>query len=105
MPFGVMGGAYQAAGHAHLVSNLVDYGMDPQAAIDDPRSFFDISTGLLGVEKGVPAATAVQLAEMGHTIFREPIGMGGAQAIRRDLRTGILCGGTDPRKDGVALGY
>jgi gamma-glutamyltranspeptidase/glutathione hydrolase len=105
MPFGVMGGAYQATGHAHFVCNLVDYGMDPQAAIDDPRSFFDISTGGLGIEKNVPEQTAARLAEMGHNVARVPIGMGGAQAIRRDWRTGILCGGTDPRKDGVALGY
>lgn len=105
MPFGVMGGAYQATGHAHLVSNILDYGMDPQAAIDVPRSFFDISTGFLALEQGVSEKTATRLSEMGHRINREPIGMGGAQAIRRDLRSGLLCGGTDQRKDGVALGF
>jgi gamma-glutamyltranspeptidase/glutathione hydrolase len=104
MPFGVMGGAYQATGHAHLVSNLVDYGMDIQAAIDAPRSFFDISTGKLTLESTFDDAVATELAEMGHAVERAPVGMGGAQAIRRDAATGLLTGGSDPRKDGLALG-
>lgn len=105
MPFGVMGGPYQAAGHAHFVSNLVDYGMDPQSAIDGPRSFHDISSGKLEIEARVPEAEAARLAEMGHDVARAPVGIGGAQAIRIDHATGMLAGGSDPRKDGVALGY
>ena len=104
MPFGVMGGAYQATGHAHLVSNLVDFGMDIQAAIDAPRSFLDITTGTLEIESSFDPAVAAKLSEMGHTVIRAPIGMGGAQAIRRDVATGMLTGGSDPRKDGIALG-
>jgi gamma-glutamyltranspeptidase/glutathione hydrolase len=104
MPFGVMGGAYQATGHAHIVSNLVDYGMDVQAAIDAPRSFLDIATGKLELESTFDDGVAATLAEMGHDVARAPIGMGGAQAIRRDAATGLLTGGSDPRKDGMALG-
>ncbi len=105
MPFGVMGGPYQAAGHAHFVSNIVDFGLDPQTAIDGPRSFYDIATGQLEVETRVPDETAVRLAEMGHDVVRAPVGIGGAQAIRIDQKTGMLIGGSDPRKDGIALGY
>ncbi|RYH02427.1 gamma-glutamyltransferase family protein [Salipiger sp. IMCC34102] len=105
MPFGVMGGPYQAAGHAHVLSNIVDYGMDPQSAIDVPRSFADPETGKLVLEAGISDAVADQLTAMGHTVERAPIGIGGAQTIRYDLRTGLLTGGSDPRKDGVALGY
>lgn len=105
MPFGVMGGPYQAAGHAHFVSNMVDYGMDPQSAIDGVRSFHDISTGRLEVEARVPDSVAVKLTEMGHDVVRAPVGIGGAQAIRINHKTGLLEGGSDPRKDGVALGY
>ena len=72
MPFGVMGGAYQPAGHARLVSNLVDFGMDPQTAIDAPRCFAD--GGTLRVERGYPEATRRALTEMGHdvTVPRPP---------------------------------
>jgi gamma-glutamyltranspeptidase / glutathione hydrolase len=105
MPFGVMGGPYQAAGHAHFASNIVDYDLDPQSAIDGPRSFFDISTGKLEIEARVPEETATRLAEMGHDVHRAPVGIGGAQAIRIDHARGLLVGGSDPRKDGIALGY
>ena len=105
MPFGVMGGPYQAAGHAHFVSNIVDYGMDPQTAIDGVRTFHDIASGKLEIENLVSDATASALAEMGHDVVRAPIGIGGAQAIRIDHKTGMLAGGSDPRKDGMALGY
>lgn len=104
MPFGVMGGAYQATGHAHFVSNLVDYGMDVQAAIDAPRSFLDIASGKLELESTFDEAVAARLVEMGHDVTRARVGMGGAQAIRRDATTGLLTGGSDPRKDGLALG-
>ncbi|GHG29263.1 gamma-glutamyltransferase family protein [Paracoccus aerius] len=105
MPFGVMGGAYQAAGHGHVVSNIVDYGMDVQQAIDTPRSFADIALGVLQIEDGVPEAAARDLAARGHQVARVPVGIGGAQAIRRDLSSGLLTGGSDQRKDGCALGY
>ena len=64
MPFGVMGGAYQPTGHVRLLSNLLDFGMDPQAAIDAPRSFAE--AGELQLETGYPEAVAAELAALGH---------------------------------------
>jgi gamma-glutamyltranspeptidase/glutathione hydrolase len=105
MPFGVMGGPYQATGHAHVLSNIADFGMDVQEAIDSPRSFADAEEGRLVLEAGFSDAVAAELAAMGHAVMRAPIGMGGAQGIQIDLDRGILVGGSDPRKDGVALGF
>jgi gamma-glutamyltranspeptidase / glutathione hydrolase len=85
------------------VINLVDYGMDVQAAIDCPRAFFVGGTTV--VERGLPAATLEALAARGHEVALAPSPWGGAQAIRIDWERGILIGGSDPRKDGCALGY
>ncbi|MBN9063726.1 MAG: gamma-glutamyltransferase [Rhizobiales bacterium 65-9] len=104
MPFGVMGGPYQAAGHAHFLSNVADWGMDIQDAIDAPRAFADPATGRLVVEAGFTDSVVGELEAMGHVIERAPIGMGGAQAIMIDWKRDLLIGATDPRKDGVALG-
>jgi len=101
--FGVMGGAYQSNGHARLVSNLVDYGMDPQEAMDAPRSFFD--KGVLSVERGYPRATLDLLGVMGHDAQIADGAIGGGQIIVIDPETGCLIGGSDPRKDGCAMGY
>ncbi|MDU8943805.1 gamma-glutamyltransferase family protein [Ovoidimarina sediminis] len=103
MPFGVMGGAYQAAGHGRFVTNLMDYGLHPQAAIDAPRCF--AYEGRLAVERGYPDAVRAALADLGHDVFIPDEPIGGAQAIRIDTGTGVLQGGSDPRKDGCALGY
>ena len=103
MSFGVMGGAYQAMGHAHFVSNLVDYGMDVQAAIDAPRVFFEGDKTV--VERGIPAATIKGLSGRGHDVMVRPVPLGGGQAIRIDWERGVLIGGSDGRKDGCALGY
>jgi len=102
MPFGVMGGAYQPNGHARFVSNLRDFGMDPQAAIDAPRAFSD--AGVLKVERGYRDAVRSELSEMGHTVEVPDTPIGGAQAIRIH-DNGVLEGASDPRKDGCALGY
>lgn len=102
MPFGVMGGAYQPAGHARFVTNMVDFDMDPQAAIDAPRAFSD--TGDMKVERGYADSVRAELAEMGHSVSIPDTAIGGAQAILvRD--DGVLEGASDPRKDGCALGY
>ncbi len=103
MPFGVMGGQYQACGHARFVANLVDFGMDAQSAIDAPRSFPD--GGALQLEEGYSDAVCAELTELGHIVVRPETGIGGAQAIRIDHQLDILEGGSDPRKDGCALGY
>lgn len=103
MPFGVMGGGYQPTGHARLVGNLVTYGMDPQTAIDGPRSF--ANAGLLALERGYGENVAAALAAKGHVIDRAEGPLGGAQAIRIHHDTGVLEGASDPRKDGIALGY
>ena len=102
LPFGVMGGAYQPTGHARLVSNLADYGMDLQQAIDAPRCF----AGPEGfeVERGYDPAIRAALAEMGHSVTVPDTPLGGAQAILIGA-DGLLTGGSDPRKDGCALGY
>ncbi|WP_085853941.1 gamma-glutamyltransferase family protein [Palleronia marisminoris] len=102
MPFGVMGGGYQPAGHARFLTNVADYGMSPQAAIDAPRSFAD--KGVLNVERGYASGVRDALAARGHRVEVPDTPLGGAQAIlmRED---GVLEGGSDPRKDGCALGY
>lgn len=103
MPFGVMGGAYQACGHARLVSNLVDFGMDPQQAIDSPRCFPDVEG--LRIERGYSETVMQELAELGHPVVVSEAPIGGAQAIMIDPASGVLQGASDPRKDGCALGY
>jgi len=103
MPFGVMGGAYQPNGHARFLTNLVDYGMDPQSAIDAPRAFSD--AGDMKVERGYSDAVRADLAARGHAVSLPDTAIGGAQAIRIDHESGVLEGASDPRKDGCALGY
>jgi gamma-glutamyltranspeptidase/glutathione hydrolase len=103
MAFGVMGGAYQAFGHAHFISNLIDYDMELQAAIDQPRVFFEGEPVV--VESGVSEAVLQNLRSRGHEVIRRQVPLGGAQAIRIDWQRGVLIGGSDARKDGCALGY
>lgn len=102
MPFGVMGGAYQPNGHARFMSNMVDFGMDSQAAIDAPRCFSD--NGLMKVERGYAPQVYQSLMEMGHRVEIPKGPIGGAQAILIG-EDGVLRGASDPRKDGCALGY
>jgi gamma-glutamyltranspeptidase / glutathione hydrolase len=103
MSFGVMGGHYQAAGHANLLSNIFDIKMDIQAAAEAPRSFaFD---GVLSLETTITSAIRDDLQRRGHEarFSEEPIG--GCQVIRIDHARGVLLGASDHRKDGLALGY
>ncbi|MFO0996593.1 MAG: gamma-glutamyltransferase [Alphaproteobacteria bacterium] len=101
MPFGVMGGQYQPVGQAHFFTNVVDHGMNVQQALDLPRVFW--WDGQANLEHGVPEATATGLAKLGHTVARVDRPHGGGQAISID--GGVLIGGSDPRKDGCAIGY
>jgi gamma-glutamyltranspeptidase/glutathione hydrolase len=98
-----MGAHYQPMGHAQLITNLIDYGMDVQSAIDAPRFFFAGETTV--VERGVAAASLEGLRERGHDLAIAASPWGGGQAIKIDWRRGLLIGGSDPRKDGCALGY
>ena len=101
LAFGVMGGYMQPQGHVQVLSNLVDYGMSPQAALDAPRWRYR-ERGSLGVEERLPNQSA--LARRGHDVaVLPPVMFGGAQLVRR--RDGTLAGATEPRKDGVAIGY
>ncbi len=102
MPFGVMGGAYQPCGHARFVTNVLDYGMETQAAVDAPRCF----SGPEGmqVERGYSDTVRAELAAMGHEVSVPSDPLGGAQNITME-DSGILIGASDPRKDGCALGY
>ena len=102
MPFGVMGGQYQPCGHARFVTNMVDFGMDAQTAIDGPRCFS--GTDGMQVERGYSATIRAELTAMGHLVSEPPEPLGGAQAILID-DSGVLIGASDPRKDGCALGY
>ncbi len=102
MPFGVMGGAYQPNGHARIVTNMLDYGMHPQQAIDSPRCFAGPEG--FALETGYSADVKRKLSEMGHEVIDADGPIGGAQAILIG-EDGVLQGASDPRKDGCALGY
>jgi gamma-glutamyltranspeptidase/glutathione hydrolase len=103
MPFGVMGGHYQPVGQSWLLTNLLEFGMDIQEAIDCPRVMPRL--GALQVEHGIAAATRSALTQLGHELAEPEEPLGGAQAVWIDQARGILIGGSDPRKDGCALGY
>ncbi|MGC9271825.1 gamma-glutamyltransferase family protein [Acidiphilium sp.] len=103
MPFGVMGGHYQPMGQSWLLTNLRQYGLDPQAALDLPRVF--PYAGIVEVEPTIPKATIEGLVSRGHNISYTSRPHGGGQAILIDFKRGILIGGSDPRKDGCALGF
>lgn len=105
MPFGVMGGHYQALGHAHFLTRLLDYGCDLQEAMDLPR-FFPLAGGRqVEIERAIPRETLQALERMGHQPVAPQHPIGGAQAIWIDHEHGVLVGASDPRKDGCALGY
>lgn len=102
MPFGVMGGQYQPCGHIRMLSNLVDYNMDIQEALDGPRSFAE--GDVLNVEPSYDPSVVQGLMDLGHDVSQTMPPIGGAQAILENEH-GFLVGGSDPRKDGCAIGY
>jgi gamma-glutamyltranspeptidase/glutathione hydrolase len=107
--FGVMGGFMQPQGHVQVLLALVDDGLDPQTALDQPRVCLTSGTSksVVALEDGIPKRTLSQLSKMGHHVelvkghARATFGRG--QIIIRDEKNGILCGGSDPRADGCAI--
>ncbi|MBI4182472.1 MAG: gamma-glutamyltransferase family protein [Proteobacteria bacterium] len=103
MPFGVMGGQYQPFGQVWFLTNLLDFGLDLQEAIDLAR-LFPLS-GVVQVERGIPAEAARGLIALGHRLELADKPHGGGQAIWIDWERGVLRAGSEPRKDGCALGF
>ena len=103
MPFGVMGGQYQPVGQTRVLTNMLDYGCDVQEAIDMPRGLH--YEGVYQLEDSVPAEIVEGLKKIGHKTSSVVGPLGGGQAIWIDWDKGTLTGGSDPRKDGCALGY
>lgn len=108
--FGVMGGFMQPQGHVQVLLGLL-CGLDPQAALDRPRLCLDEGDpgGVVLLEEGIPARTLAALKTRGHRVQRvtghERAVFGRGQVILRDPKTGVLCGGSDPRADGCAMGF
>ena len=104
--FGVMGGPMQPQGHLQVAVNLIDVGMDPQRALDAPR-FRVLGERQVTFEPGVSPEVIEALRQRGHEILPPdlPDIYGGGQIIHIDPETGALAGGSDPRKDGCAIGY
>ena len=105
MPFGVMGGQYQAFGHMQFLSRLLDFGCDIQEAQDLPRVFPEPGSMNVQVEGTIPADVIEGLRALGHKPYQPAKPIGGSQAIWIDWENGLLMGGSDPRKDGAAMGY
>ncbi|MDP6707139.1 MAG: gamma-glutamyltransferase [Alphaproteobacteria bacterium] len=101
--YGVMGGGFQPTGHTHVLTNMIDFGMDPQEALDCPRVFH--IEGRVDVERGLGEDVMDGLAALGHEVGRPEMPWGGGQIIAVDWENGTLAGGSEPRKDGCALGY
>jgi gamma-glutamyltranspeptidase/glutathione hydrolase len=106
--FGIMGGWNQAQAHAQFVSNVADFGMNVQAAIDAPRFSKETFAGCdVNLEARIPEATRKELAAQGHQVVMRgdysSTRMGSGQAVRRDFTTGMNSGASDPRKDGAAV--
>jgi gamma-glutamyltranspeptidase/glutathione hydrolase len=113
--FGVMGGDFQPQGHVQVLVDLIDFDLDVQAAGDEARVTHSGSQtpsghpmqpqgGKVSVESGIPLETVKELERRGHSVERGLNG-GGYQGIRIDQEHGTLAGGTEPRKDGAAVGY
>jgi gamma-glutamyltranspeptidase/glutathione hydrolase len=116
--FGVMGGYMQPQGHFQMLVNMVDLGMSPQQALDTPRWALSgphdglgaaEEGGLLFVEEGWAYAVLADMARRGHRLapvtgFERGL-FGGGQIIVRNPHDGVLTAGSDPRKDGCAVGW
>jgi gamma-glutamyltranspeptidase / glutathione hydrolase len=106
--FGVMGGFMQPQGHLQVGLNLVEFGMDPQTALDAPR-FNWLRDKTFALEAGIGSAVWQDLARRGHDLLPAEQAAqqhyGGGQVIVRDPQSGVLSGGSEPRNDGMAVGW
>jgi gamma-glutamyltranspeptidase/glutathione hydrolase len=116
LTFGVMGGDMQPQGHVQVLVNLIDFGMNVQAAGDAPRIEHtgsatptgragDPNGGTINAEAGIPDEVVEGLRKKGHAVQRVNVNGGGYQGILIDPATGVLQGGSESRKDGAAVGY
>ena len=115
MSFGLMGGAIQPQGHAQIIINMIDFGMNLQEAGDAARLRHGGSSqptgevmadgGVVYLERGFSAETRAALEAMGHTLGESDGGFGGYQAILWDEERGVYYGASEARKDGQAAGY
>lgn len=108
LSFGVMGGFQQPQGHLQVLANMLDYGLDPQEALNALRFSVGLD-GTVALEEGVSTEVARGLVRRGHAVgvvggFPRTA-FGGGQVIERDAETGVLRGGSEPRKDGIAVGW
>ena len=104
--FGVMGGFMQPQGHLQVGINLIDFGMDPQTALDAPR-FNWLENKQVALETAVSDEIRYTLQQRGHELWQKgkPLHYGGGQVIVRNPESGVLIGGSEPRKDGTAVGW
>ena len=108
LSYGVMGTVQQAQGQIQVLSNMIDFGMSPQEALDAPRFSYRPLEGEIGLEPRIPGAVADDLRARGHRIAiteSHPLYFGGGQVIARDAESGVLTGGSEPRNDGCAVGW
>jgi gamma-glutamyltranspeptidase/glutathione hydrolase len=101
--FGVMGGDNQPQGHTQVLINLIDFGMDVQQAGEAPR--FRHSGEEVLLESAIGPAVRSALTRKGHHVASAADAWGGYQGIMIDAKHGVLMGGSDPRKDGLAIGW
>ena len=101
--FGVMGGDMQPQGHVQVILNHVDFGMDAQQAGEAPR-FRHWAQGV-ALESAFDGSVRYALMKKGHTVIAGVDSFGGYQGILIDPKSGVLMGGSDPRKDGLAIGW
>ena len=110
LSFGVMGDFQQPQGHLQVISNMVDFGLDPQQALDALRFRVEIDgEGKIKVESGLARKTVAELRRRGHEVEvlsgDQRTVLGGGQIIARDPETGVLIAGSEPRRDGAAVGW
>jgi gamma-glutamyltranspeptidase / glutathione hydrolase len=105
LSFGVMGGDQQPQGHVQVLVNMINLAMNVQAAGDAARFHHSQAANTVAFESGVRPTVIDQLTGMGHRVVSEVGTYGGYQAIMRDPVSGVYVAGSDPRKDGLAIGY